>query len=255
MREKVALPVDTATSKPARIERPLQRESVRIGMILLIATVVSVFLWLFPGAGIVLLPLRPFVALVHETWHAGMAILTGGHVKAIAIQGFSGNGDTLTVGGNPLLIASAGYVGSALTGAVFLAALRRPVAVRVLSVVVFLALAAATVLWNHTIFAWLYLLAVGLGLYGLVRLASNWVFALIVGFFALQLNLQVLADLRDLVLLSVGRTPTDAALAGQLTHTAPLLWALLWTAISLVFLGIGLRVAFGGSRRTSAAVG
>jgi hypothetical protein len=228
----------------------LQRKSIPVGVILLIAAVVSLFLWLFPGAGIVLLPLRPFVTFVHETWHAAVALLTGGHVRAIAIQGFSGNGDTLTAGGNPLLIASAGYVGSALTGAIFLAVLRRPAVARVLSVVVFLALAVTTVLWDHAIFAWLYLLAVGLGLYGLVRLASDWVFTLIVGFFALQLNLQVLTDLRDLVLLSVGKTPTDAALAGQLTHTAPLLWALLWTVISLTLLGIGLRIASVNPHRT-----
>ncbi|MCL4508289.1 MAG: M50 family metallopeptidase [Chloroflexi bacterium] len=227
--------------------------TVSTGVVLLLAVAISFVLWLVPGASLVLLPLRPFVAFVHETWHAVVAVLTGGHVKAISILGFTGNGYTLTTGGNPLLIASAGYVGSALTGGVFLALLPRPNLARIATVALFIVLGVAGILWNHNLAAWLYLVCVGAVLYAAVRFLSDRVFVVLLGILALQLNLQVLEDLRYLLALSAAtKAHSDALVASQLTGLPPLFWALLWSAVSLALLAGGLFVGLRSSPRRAA---
>jgi len=72
-------------------------------------------LWWTP----LLLPFRLFVTMVHELSHALVAILTGGQVLGIAIR-LDGSGVTYARGGNLVLTASAGYVGSSVFGAVLL---------------------------------------------------------------------------------------------------------------------------------------
>src|SRR5712692_8304995 len=63
--------------------------------------------------------------MVHELSHALVAILTGGQVLGIAIR-LDGSGVTYARGGNLVLTASAGYVGSSVFGAVLWLAARGP---------------------------------------------------------------------------------------------------------------------------------
>ena len=64
-------------------------------------------------------PFRFFVVLVHEVNHAAAALLTGGEVVEIRTH-WNESGHTLTKGGFFPLISAAGYVGSALWGALLM---------------------------------------------------------------------------------------------------------------------------------------
>ena len=64
-------------------------------------------------------PFRLFVVLVHEVCHAGAALATGGEVIEMRTN-WDESGHTLTEGGFFPLISSAGYVGSALAGALLI---------------------------------------------------------------------------------------------------------------------------------------
>ena len=64
-------------------------------------------------------PFRFFVVLVHEVNHAGAALLTGGEVVEMRTH-WNESGHTLTRGGFFPLISAAGYVGSALWGALLI---------------------------------------------------------------------------------------------------------------------------------------
>ena len=61
-------------------------------------------------------PFRVFVVMVHEMCHAVAALVTGGEVLEMRTA-WAEHGYTLSRGGWPLIIVSAGYVGSALLGA------------------------------------------------------------------------------------------------------------------------------------------
>ena len=66
-------------------------------------------------------PFRVFVVMVHEVCHATASLMTGGEVIEIHTA-WEESGHTLTSGGWPPMIISAGYVGSALIGAALIGA-------------------------------------------------------------------------------------------------------------------------------------
>lgn len=173
-----------------------------------------------------------------------MAIATGGHVSAVHLYGLFGGGVTELRGGATLLVASAGYVGSAITGAVFLALLPRPRALRVAVGVQYTWLAVVALLWDHDLNAWLYLLGFGVVLYALATKLPEQDFALVMGFLALQLALAVLGDLRTLLFISAFTAAhSDALVAAQATHTPRIIWAVLWSIIALALMLWALRSA------------
>lgn len=71
----------------------------------------SLIFWETP----IVYPIKIFIVLMHEINHAIIAIFTGGSVESIRFS-LNLSGLTITKGGNLLLIASAGYLGSLILG-------------------------------------------------------------------------------------------------------------------------------------------
>jgi hypothetical protein len=196
----------------------------RLSLFLVIAGI-SIFFWLTPA----LYPLKIFVVFIHETAHALATVLSGGRVVSMIVTPWE-SGYVEHVGGNPLLIASAGYVGSALFGGVML-------------------VLAGRQQWTTTVFAALALLFGGVSLcfvrntFGICfGLGTAAVFAglawrrfrgahYIVEVLAVMSSLYALYDLSDFLLL--GAT-TDAVILARLTHVPAFIWALLWSVMSLL---------------------
>ncbi len=65
-------------------------------------------------------PFKTLVVFLHETYHAIAALLTGGYVKTIAVTSHE-SGVTFISGGIPVVVYSAGYLGTAFTGALMIA--------------------------------------------------------------------------------------------------------------------------------------
>lgn len=80
-------------------------------------------------------PFRVFVVMVHEVWHAAAALITGGEVLEMRTA-WGEFGHTLSRGGWPVVIVSAGYVGSALLGAALIWSTLMPQLQRILVLVV-----------------------------------------------------------------------------------------------------------------------
>lgn len=97
----------------------------------LLATALALALW----ESAVLLPFRLFVVMVHEVCHATAALLTGGQVGQVRMAADE-SGATLTRGGVFPVVASAGYVGSALLGSLLIAAGSLPQVQRLLLLVI-----------------------------------------------------------------------------------------------------------------------
>ena len=81
----------------------------------LLCTIVAYAFWNTP----LILPFRLFVVLVHEIFHAGTALITGGQVLEMRTN-LNESGHTLAQGGFFPLISAAGYVGSALLGSLLI---------------------------------------------------------------------------------------------------------------------------------------
>ena len=81
----------------------------------LLLAVIALALWDTP----VIKPFRVFVVWIHEMGHASMAIATGGEVEELRVR-WNESGHVISRGGIFPLISSAGYVGSAILGALLI---------------------------------------------------------------------------------------------------------------------------------------
>lgn len=83
------------------------------------AFAIAFILWQFQGLFFLVYPLRLFVTMIHELGHGLAAILTGGRFDHFEVTQ-RGAGTAYTLGGWRLAIIQAGYLGTAIFGAVLL---------------------------------------------------------------------------------------------------------------------------------------
>src|SRR5512135_3589831 len=201
----------------------LRQIDLKAGFILAALFIAVWILWETP----VVYPVKIFVVCLHELGHAVAALLTGGQVVSIQIFPEEG-GLTLTRGGWPFIITSAGYLGSMLLGGtlLYLSSYRRWA--RHLMLVLAVLMVLSTLLFFRNFFAVLYGLLVAAAMFfSAYRLSVNVNFY-IVRFIAVASCLYVLLDIRsDLFAPSSGGQGmvNDAAALSQLTGIPAIFWA------------------------------
>lgn len=84
-----------------------------------VAFLVAFALWQVQGLAVLTYPLRLFVTMIHELGHGTAAILTGGSFLNFEVTR-RGAGLAYTSGGSRFIIIQAGYLGTALFGALLL---------------------------------------------------------------------------------------------------------------------------------------
>jgi hypothetical protein len=211
--------------------------------LLVACVVVAVLLWWSP----LLLPFRLFVTMVHELSHALAAIATGGEVQGIAIR-LDGSGVTLVRGGSLFLVASAGYVGSALFGAGLLLLARVRARRRLLLRGLAIGLVLATLFFFREPVGIVAALLLAGGFWLLAGRGADWGVALLVYWLAVLSGLYAAFDLLVLLELS-GPTvaaQSDAATLQRTTRIPALVWAALWTVAALAVQFLTLRTALRG---------
>jgi hypothetical protein len=206
-------------------------------LVLLALAVAGVWLWDRPW----LAPLRLLVVLVHETGHALATLALGGRVERVVIAADE-SGQCLSAVPPGWLaqvaVYSAGYLGSALSGALqlilaFRFRLHRPVLFAMGAWVT-----AMGLLYGGNAFTVVFCLFTGAALLALARvLPAGAVRAAVMGF-AVFTGLYALFDLRDDLWRSSVRGVSDAALLAAQTHLPALAWAALWSLLSVVILGL-----------------
>jgi hypothetical protein len=204
----------------------------------------ALWLWSTP----LVWPFRLFATLAHELGHAAAAVLTGGQVLGIAVAP-DGNGVTYTRGGHPVLVAAAGYLATTSVGAALLLWARAGGARTVLAALA-AALLLAALLWVRDGFALVAALALAVAFGAVAQWGPRWATTLLVYLLAVLTGLHALHDLLTLVSITQARpwAHNDARLLQQVTGVPALLWALLWTGISLLLQGWALRHALQGLR-------
>lgn len=215
---------------------------------LLGASVISVVLSFIPLAGFLVYPFKLFVTFIHEGGHALAAVATLGAVERIAINPDT-SGVTLSLGGMPILISSAGYLTSTLFGAALLLIGRNGKRAKTALAITASLIAVMTVVWVKGLFG----LLVGVGLTAALiffAAASNPKVAhFFLSFLAVQCCLNAIYDLKTLFLISaITNQSSDAVNMQKMTMIPATVWSVLWLGLSLVVLWIALRSYF---RRSS----
>jgi len=215
-----------------------------VGKLTLLAVLVAVGLLFWDSP--VLTPVKLLVVMGHESGHALATLLAGGKVQRVLLAADQSGAclSALPPGAWPtILVYSAGYVGSAIAGAVLLVlAFRFRLARGVLAAyAVWLAAMGFVVAGNA------FTVAFCLGMALVLGATARWLPLLgvrvLVLFLAAFTGLYALFDLRDDLWNSAVRAQSDAALLALHTPLPAFFWAVLWSMISIAVLGWGALVS------------
>lgn len=208
-----------------------------LGPLLLAAVVYAawstVFVW----------PLRLFVVLLHEVSHGLAAVATGGRIVSIELSPAEG-GLCTTAGGWAVVVLSAGYLGSALWGALLLVLGFRgtPRAHRALAALIGVALVLLTLVYVRSAFGFLYGLSAGVLLVGVARWLPDGASSFILRVLGVTSLLYAPWDIvSDLILRSV--PASDASALARMTGIPALAWGVAWLAASVLVGLLALRRA------------
>lgn len=234
--------------------------------LLLTAAVLSIVLWFIPFAEILTYPFRIFVTFIHEGGHAIAALLTGNSVQSLSIA-TNASGETYTSQGgtiSQMFVASAGYLGSMIYGALLLVLIRKTIAARVVLIGSAALVFALTLIyglikplisgapWSGIPFTLLSGSLLSLGLILIARYARARVATFFVSFLAVQCVLNALLDLKTVFFLSspfAPTVPTDAVNMATATGIPAIVWALLWIGLAVTILGVAMRLYVSGKKK------
>ncbi len=234
--------------------------------LLLFATAISIGLWLasryfFPSFNYLVYPLQLFATFIHEGSHVLATVLTGNSVQSLTVSPDASGVVWSESSGwfSQLLISSAGYLGTTAFGTLLLVWMRYSFSSRaalyfssgfvgVMTVVFGLLMP----IWNvfslrvtvgsiaFTVLSGAVLTA---GLFAVARYANlKWLnFSL--AFLAVQCLLNALFSLVDLFFIStMTDAHSDALNMANATGIPSLAWVVIWMAISVVMISVGLRL-------------
>lgn len=211
---------------------------------MLVLGLLIVVAWQVPWLNWFVYPFRLFGTFVHELSHGFAAILTGGDFRRFEVHPDL-SGVAWSAGGIRVLVASAGYIGSAVAGGIIILLHQRWLSSRVLLIAIGMALGILCVLFVRNFFG----VASGLGLAAVLtfagfRLGSSWCDALLITL-ALQLILDGYNSLFTVLSLASGSgAHTDAHTMAQLTFVPALVWVLIWMGLSTFAIYYALRWSF-----------
>ncbi|HMG32996.1 MAG TPA: M50 family metallopeptidase [Blastocatellia bacterium] len=225
--------------------------------LLLIASGITLLLWFVPYAGVLTYPVRLFVTFIHEAGHAIAALATSGTVNSIALD-WNESGLTYTRGGWRLFISSAGYLSTIAYGASLLLLLRSARFARLAAAGTGVFVLLITVLFGGNLLVWLVGLLFGAGLVFLGVKGRIGVTHFLMSFLAVQCLLNAFYHLRALLYLSAfdPSIPTDAGNMSEATGgiIPPIVWALGWSVLSVLAVGMTLVVYYRSLRRKSESI-
>ena len=210
----------------------------------LVLAVLYTLLWRVPVAAWLVYPFRLFGTFVHELSHGVAALATGGEFLRFAVHADL-SGLAWSSGGIRWIVASAGYVGSALCGGVLLVLAARGVPPRLILYGLSTVLLGLSLLLVSNIFGLVSAVLLSGTLFYLARRISSDASLWVVRLLAVMLTLDSVGSLFDLLWLSgTGGTQTDAHLMAQATGIPAIIWGLLWSAVSLFVIAASFMVAF-----------
>jgi hypothetical protein len=205
--------------------------------LLLLVGIAAAALWLWDMPW--LAPLRLLVVLVHETGHALATLAFGGRVERVVI-GTDESGQCLSALPPGWLaqvaVYSAGYVGSAVSGALQLILAFRFRLHRAVLLAMGIWVTGMGLIYAGNGFTLAFCLGAGAVLLALSWLLPPAAVRAVVMVLAVFTGLYALFDLRDDLWRSSVRASSDAALLAAQTHVPALVWAALWSLLSVAVL-------------------
>jgi hypothetical protein len=203
---------------------------------LVIALLASLLLWNLPFGGIVLYPFKVFATWWHELSHGLVMLVTGaGFDRMEVYQDTSGFAYSMRHPGalGMSLVASAGYMGTSVGGAVLLVVGQTRRGARIALAVIGGALLLSAALWVRNQFGVVSVLVGGAVFVGFAVLASDRVAKFLLNFVAAQACINAVLDIRvlfrsNLVVNGEVMSRSDAHNMADATFGNAWMWAAVW---------------------------
>lgn len=190
-------------------------------------------------------PVQLLVVFVHECGHALAAVLTGGEVLGLEIQG-NLSGRAHTRGGVGFFVLQAGYLASALFGAALMLAAARPRSARHTLLVLAVALAGCGIAFTGSFFSptLLFALLVATLFAWAARSAPEEAVRWGLVYLAVVSALYSLLDIREDLLRWEPAARSDATVMADWTGIPALVWGLLWAGLAVGVQALAIRRIF-----------
>jgi hypothetical protein len=202
----------------------------------------SVFITYFFWDSFFIYPIKLFVVLLHESSHCLFALLSGGTVSEIKIT-YDIGGECVVHGGNPYLIAPAGYLGSLVFGGLlFISGKYYKFSKYFCSI-----LAAIFIILIFTLIKTLFGILFTFG-FAVVLILSPYALPVFIHSYLLKILgtiscLYTITDIKDDLITTELRT-TDAQLLAALTGVSAVVWGIIILLISIIFVIFLVRLNF-----------
>jgi Peptidase M50B-like len=222
----------------------VQRASHHLDTSLLVPLAVSFVAGLLFWNTWPLWPFRLLVVLMHESGHAAATLLVGGSVDRIQIAANEG-GVTLSRYfpslWRQIVVTSAGYVGSTVSGCVLLSVAARSRAGRWPLIALAGWTSVVALLWVRDAFTLLFVAGTALVLGLVARYGPVLLRRALLVFLATFSVSYALYDIKDDLLHLASRGPSDAEALAHATFVPAIVWGLGWGLVSLALVGLTLR--------------
>jgi hypothetical protein len=191
----------------------------------------------------VLTPLKILVVFLHEGSHALATLLTGGSVLAMHIVPNQG-GEVLSVGGWPVVIISAGYIGSLLWGALILVLAARSNADRWIMAMLGIGMLVLTTFFVRNLYGLGFGLLGGVAALACAKFLSTWLNDLLLKLIGVVTMLYVPMDIFSDT-LARSELRSDARILAEYLGGTTMFWGVLWLIVSVMVIAttlyLGLR--------------
>ena len=213
------------------------------------AAIVAILLPLVPIINILDFPFRLLVTIVHELGHGLAAIFTGGSFRNFTVAA-NGSGLAYTTGGWRWVVIPAGYLSEAIFSAVLFRLGGNLKASRWALGIIGGAMIVLSLWFGRpggfsiqaiagSVLGMIFGVIFGALFLKLALQAGSTLITFFLHFIAIKAGLATFSDLFVVIGLSLqrGNVPhTDAHAMAELTHIPPIIWALLWAIIALMFI-------------------
>jgi hypothetical protein len=224
---------------------------------LLLALVGSAVLGIFFWTAWPLYPFKLLVVLMHESGHAAATYLVGGSVDQIRIDPNEG-GVTFSryvpALWRSVVVSSAGYVGSTVSGCVLVWLAARTRSGRWPLVALGVWCTTVALLYVRDGFTLMFTAGCALVLFALARFGFDWLRRAVLVFLGSFSVCYALYDIRDDLLHLQSSGQSDADALAKLTFIPAIVWGVAWGALSVVLIGLTLRRVLVGRTQSAAPV-
>jgi hypothetical protein len=206
---------------------PVMSTGARNALALAIMAGVAIWFW----DSLLLYPVKIFVVLLHELSHGLAAVATGGQIISIEVTELIG-GLCRFQGGNPVFVASAGYLGS-LAGGSLILVLAGTGAGRWATAGIALLMLAVAAVWVENTFGIFFTAGFAVLMLAAGRFLPYWALRLCLQFLGTASCLYVLVDIKE-DLLRLDQQGSDAEALASLTGLPALFWGAVWGMVALI---------------------